>query len=242
MTESSVRTQESVNGVWADVWRKEPDLAVRELFGQRLFIEGYRAFRGYVPADTTSLLDVGGGTGRYGIRFALDFPKAQVYVTDILPESIAVASRNAVHAGASNVHLQIEDMFAFSFPDNHFDVVFCDVVIQHVEHPELALREMHRVLKPGGTLIVSAMNVWNFHSLTKLVLGRAYRYGYEKAYTRDSLARLAQQVGFSVQGTDGFYPAYGIYRLKSVSGIFRVLGKIANRLTKVLDSGSGRFF
>lgn len=48
-------------------------------------------------------------------------------------------------------------------PDASFDLVLCTQVIEHCMNPWAAVREIHRILRPGGHLVVSAPHVWFFH-------------------------------------------------------------------------------
>jgi SAM-dependent methyltransferase len=50
----------------------------------------------------------------------------------------------------------ISDICAIPAPDNSFDAILCTEVLEHVPHPEAALRELVRLLKPGGNLILTA--------------------------------------------------------------------------------------
>jgi len=54
-----------------------------------------------------------------------------------------------------NVRLVHDDITRSSFPDDHFDLVLCSEVIEHIRDSRRALVEMHRVLRPGGVLILS---------------------------------------------------------------------------------------
>lgn len=240
--------QKTINKVWADVWNKENDSpSINALFKHRLFLEGFPIFLSHIPKDAKSVLDVGGGTGRYGLAIAKAIPDAHVYITDILDESVAQASVYSKDLGVHNVSVKREDVFDLSFPADTFDVVFCDVVVQHFKNPEGAVSEMARVLKPGGTMILSCVNVWNFHTLFKKIqsiFGKEYRYGYEKSYTHSALKRLVQSSGLDVVAVDGFYVAYGLYRLKYFHKVFSLFGpisKIVNRIVKFIDSFTGRF-
>lgn len=52
---------------------------------------------------------------------------------------------------------------ATGLPDASFDLVLCTQVLEHCMNPWAAVREIHRILRPGGHLIVSAPHVWFFH-------------------------------------------------------------------------------
>lgn len=52
---------------------------------------------------------------------------------------------------------------ALPYPDGSFDVVLCTQVLEHVEDPSGAVRELFRVLRPGGTVFLSTHGVWVYH-------------------------------------------------------------------------------
>lgn len=233
---SNGTVQENISSFWRGEWQgQKPDKAA--IFGHRLFVEGYPVFRKHFPIAPKKILDVGGGTGRYGVKFAQEYPHAKVYVTDILEESLAIARSLIKQMGVTNIEIRKEDVNLLSFPDDFFDVVFCDVVIQHLPNAKNAMQEMRRVLKPGGLLIVSVNNKLNPHTIYKFLAGKSYRYGYEKSYTRKELRDLFLEHQLDVIAVDGFYPAYGVYRW---GGVWRVFGKILNRLNRYVDPWTGR--
>lgn len=101
------------------------------------------------------LLDVGCGTGWFSRR-ALEL-EAKVVALDI-----GCALLKKVREKCP-VPLVAADACALSFPDGTFDIVLASESIEHTLDPKRALRELHRVLRPGGTLIVTVPNqIWHF--------------------------------------------------------------------------------
>lgn len=236
-------SQAAINAVWTSEWKNSLGTADKNFFTQRLFLEGYPVFKKYIPPHVKKILDVGSGTGRYGLQFAKDFPDTHVTISDIVPESLELAKRIAGSSNLTNVSFERQDVNALSYQDESFDVVFCDAVIQHLPNVRNAMKEMRRVLKSDGVLIVSAVNAWNFHTLFKLLLkffGQPYRYGYEKSYSRNELKNLFFSYHLETVALDGFYSAYGIYRLKSHLSVFAWIGKALNRVTGFFDMLSNR--
>ena len=60
------------------------------------------------------------------------------------------------------------------FQDESFDLVTCTEVIEHLEHYRYTLREMYRVLKPGGTLVLSTPNILNLKSRIRFLISGFY--------------------------------------------------------------------
>ena len=240
--------QEVVNEIWSKVWQKLPkELSKKELFGQRLFVEGYPVFNEYLPFNKSiKILDAGGETGRYGLKMALADRGREVYVVDILPESIELVKKSINNLGISNAFAEVANLYKLPYPDDFFDVVFCDVVIQHLDSPEKALLELKRVLKKEGRLIVSAVNWWNFpHTFYKFIkitfYKDGYEYGYEKSYTCREFRTITKKLGLKLENLDGFYFAYSIFRWKKSHRFWSWVGRAVNRLVKIIDVFSRRF-
>lgn len=96
---------------------------------------------------------------------------------------------------------------AFPWPDDSFDVVlFCEIVEHLLRDPVAVLHEVRRVLRPGGTLVMTTPNVARLENVMRLVEGAniydlysAYPYGrHVREYTRHELVSLLEFMGFSV--------------------------------------------
>jgi len=65
--------------------------------------------------------------------------------------------------GNKRADIEIKSSGELPSPDNSFDCVLSSQVLEHVTNPKLYLRESFRVLKPGGSLIVSTHGIWPYH-------------------------------------------------------------------------------
>lgn len=95
------------------------------------------------------LLDVGCGPGTITVDLAGRVAPGRVVGIDTAAEVVAVANDGT---RAATVEFEVGDVYALAFDDASFDVVHAHQVLQHLADPVAALREMLRVLRPGGVL------------------------------------------------------------------------------------------
>ena len=102
------------------------------------------------------ILDLAGGTGDLAREFArIVGPSGHVVLADINAAMLEHGRRRLVDAGvAGNVELAQVDAEALPFADNTFDRVTIAFGLRNITHKEAALAEMHRVLKPGGKVLI----------------------------------------------------------------------------------------
>jgi len=99
---------------------------------------------------TMRLLDVGCGPGTITIGFA-DLV-GEVVGVDVRPEPLAQARVRAEESHRTNVRFETGSVYELPFADNTFEAAFAHVVMMHLADPVAALREMYRVLRPGGVV------------------------------------------------------------------------------------------
>lgn len=100
------------------------------------------------------LLDAGCGPGTITVDLACTVAPGSVTGVDAAAEVVEQASMLASSSGAGNVSFAVGDVYALQFDDASFDVVHAHQVLQHLTDPVAALREMQRVLRPGGIVAV----------------------------------------------------------------------------------------
>ena len=101
-----------------------------------------------------SILDIGCGPGTITADLAALVPDGQVTGVDHAPAILEQARDTAAARGVTNVDFAVADVHALEYPDDSFCVVHAHQVLQHVGDPVQALREMHRVTRPGGFIAV----------------------------------------------------------------------------------------
>ncbi len=84
------------------------------------------------------------------VAFALAPHVASVVSSDLTPEMLEVAKTQAAERGLSNVSTALADAEDLFFDDNSFDLVTCRIAPHHFKSPEKFVKEMARVVKPGG--------------------------------------------------------------------------------------------
>ncbi len=113
------------------------------------------------------LLEVGCGAGVDLVRFARG--GALVTGIDLAEQSIALTKKNFALRGLSGEFLVMNGE-AMEFADNSFDVVYAHGVLQYTADPAKMIREIHRVLKPGGEAILMVYNRYSWlRLLSKLM-------------------------------------------------------------------------
>ena len=99
-------------------------------------------------------LDIAGGTGDLALAFSKKVGKSgQVVHTDI-NEAMLSTGRNRLLDKGVALPTMVCDAEKLPFPDNHFDLVSVAFGLRNMTHKDVALAEMHRVLRPGGKLLV----------------------------------------------------------------------------------------
>ena len=102
------------------------------------------------------VLDLAGGTGDLAARFSrLVGAGGEVVVADINGSMLEVGRDRLTDRGlVGNISYVQADAETLPFPDNHFDCITMAFGLRNVTHKEQALASMHRVLKPGGRVLV----------------------------------------------------------------------------------------
>ena len=166
-------------------WRKNPSACP---YGLRFFVELPHPFitrtrlrEILAPRPGDRVLEVGPGTGYYALHTARWIePGGKLDVLDLQQEMLDHVARRAAEEGIGNVVPTRGDAQGLPYPDDSFDAAYLTVVLGEVPDQEQALRELKRVLKPGGRLVVGEVfpdfHMISFGALQKRAEGAGLRF------------------------------------------------------------------
>jgi ubiquinone/menaquinone biosynthesis C-methylase UbiE len=189
-------------GAYAD-WRGTSLGSITEAIERRLILRLAGNVRG------RSVLDIGCGDGALTSAFSQN-GAAHVVGCDIDPQMIARAGAQAIRDQAAIDYI-IANAECLPFRDESFDVVSIITVLAFVPNPDLAIREIARVLKPGGRLVIGDLAKWNLWAASRRIrgwLGLGPMWKAARFRTAGELRMLAQADQLRVEQVSGaiYYP------------------------------------
>lgn len=155
-------------------------------------------------------LNLGTGEGDYDRMIAAYC--TELIACDVNEEDLAHA--RALNAGVMNLRYEPNNALALTYPDQYFDLIVSCEVIEHVGDPAQMLREMSRVMKPGGVAIMTfpsrefpitydpVNRIWQVtrseSSREYAISQGAYAFGHDYLIGSDDFRRWAREAGFEI--------------------------------------------
>jgi ubiquinone/menaquinone biosynthesis C-methylase UbiE len=151
------------------------------------------------PRPAWTVLDIATGTGHTALALA---PHVRSVVgTDLTPAMLAEAERLRVARGVDNVRFRPADVHHLPFTDGTFDIVTCRRAAHHFSDIARALREMRRVLRPGGRLVIDDRSVPedDFVDACMNQLDRCHDESHVRQYRASEWERMLADATFRVE-------------------------------------------
>jgi ubiquinone/menaquinone biosynthesis C-methylase UbiE len=143
-------------------WRKHPSACP---YGQRFWVQAPHPFitrarlrEALEPRPGETVLEVGPGTGYYALDVAGQLaPGGTLHIFDLQQEMLDHTLERARRSGVANVVARQGDARSLPYGDATFDGAYLVAVLGEIPDPDAALRELRRVLRPGGRLVVGEL-------------------------------------------------------------------------------------
>lgn len=179
-----------------------------------------------ILSEKSRLIDIGGGLRALKKR-GNRFDPSRAWMAPLL-ERIDYKVLDPVPDFAPDI---VGDIHKLPFADNSEDAIVCLAVLEHVEDPAQAARELYRVLKPGGYCLVYVPFLFYYHA----------EVGYYKDYwrfTKDALELIFQP--FSVKELESVRGALGTWLHLSPLGRSKILTRVFRWLDRILGKENSR--
>lgn len=144
--------------VW---WRLNPSACP---YNQRFWVQAphplitrARLLEALAPHPGERILEVGPGTGYYTLDVARRLGEGTLEVFDLQQEMLDHVTRRAASAGISNVSPTQGDARRLPYADDRFDAAFLVTVLGEIPDQDAALRELRRVVRTGGRVVVGEL-------------------------------------------------------------------------------------
>jgi methionine biosynthesis protein metW len=154
-----------------------------------------------VKEPFSDLLDAGCGTGAMLYMFKRDYPDKNCTGIDLSEKMIETAKKKQL----KGVRFVAGDCENLPFAENSFDVVTCSMSFHHYPNPEKFFISLHKVLRPGGRLVLRDMAsknkvmMWFINHIEIPLANKVMRKGDVHCYSRDDIQRLCEASGLKLE-------------------------------------------
>ena len=172
-------------------------------------------FNNISPEKDSFMLDAGCGPGRHVFGFMDQFPDITCVGVDLDFSSLQEGKTNlTLFSSISNkesTFLQ-GSVYNLPFSDNAFQTIICSEVLEHVADVDATLKELTRLLKPGGNLLISVPSY--FPEKICWLLSKDYQNmpgGHVRIFRRSVLQEKVEEKGYSLERTEKYHALHSPY-------------------------------
>lgn len=176
----------------------------------------------------TRLVEFGCGDGFLVEQVTAAFPETEVHAIDISHTALERARRRAPDS-----RLIQSDALTTPLAAQAFDIALCSEVLEHVPDDSGLLREILRVLRPGGYLVLTTPNLFTARNLLRKLIGREPKieiFEHLREYSYPEIVTGIETAGFCILRflSIGFYipKMHWIFRSRRLSGLVFLLARV----------------
>ena len=161
------------------------------------------------------MLDVGCGEGRHIFGIMQDYPLMKCIGLDMDKESLEKAEEGYEYfksISEAGVQFLKGSAYSLPFPDESIDLIVCSEVLEHLHEYNDAVKEIHRVLKPGGKFYASVPATWPEKICWKL--SEEYQNqpgGHLRIFSQSGLISEIKESGFKFLSSEKFHSIHSPY-------------------------------
>jgi SAM-dependent methyltransferase len=190
--------------------KKSPLYLDGPIYERKLVKDAQKLARQARGIDVRSVVDIGGGDIQRLIKVKEVFgPSVEAVAFDLQFEEewIRKADAHGVKVVVGNVETDIE-----ALTDNGHDLIVMRQLLEHLRHPEVAVRNVHRKLRPGGIVIIDTPNRGglDYHLWKRKYWGGYHIPRHFHLFTLPSLTKLMRDAGYHIYD-QGYLPSLGFW-------------------------------
>ncbi len=183
---------------WDDYW-KQYSISKAERW---MIEERHRKLSGWIDSlgeGRKKVVEIGCGFGSNIRKLREEKPDIETHALDFSEISV-----ERIRGAVDEVHRA--DCQNTGLPEGHFDFIYSSGLMEHFRDEGPFLREMYRLLRPGGLMATFVPARWSLWQVYQLMHLGNWIHGYEKAYTRRFLRKVVRREGFVVEEEFGLDP------------------------------------
>jgi len=183
------------------------------LTGHETLLEGQKQLTdyclSYVPElSQKRLLDIGCGNGMQALHIREKYQPQHLHAVDLSPMHIALAQNEAASRGLTGIDFAVDDaQLLTSVADHSIDVATCIESSHHYPDKDAFLRQVRRVLRPGGYFVLADLTRKNHREASRAEKKLSLSHWHAQRY-KDTLGRLGMTVLREEDITDLILPAF----------------------------------
>lgn len=237
-------TEKLSKEMWEDIWGGSP---YKKYYGIEKYLALHvkldRLFRKVLPQGNKKILELGCGKAKQLIYFAKEFGY-EVFGVDYSENSVAVAKANLETANVKGTIL-CEDIFKTSLEDESFDIVYSQGLVEHFDSLEGIINVHLRLLKKGGTLVITVPNIRNnvYLFLSRITKMRSFLLATHNlnAMDKEVVEKLFSNKSVEISQLDYFGPldftcSLGVIESKFLTTLVLLISQVAGYLSFFMPS------